>query len=274
MSTPTFAPASPNPEASVEQFTNGIVEVSPTTMQTVTNQVPEPTPTVTNNGQTFTAEDLNKVRETEKAKLYPEITRLKSELQTVQEQLSAREQFEAAERAALEAEARAKAEAEMDAKELLLSKETEWETRFREQAEAIAKIENDRRMTEALLQQEQTSRELEAYRQSVLEANADNIIPQLKDFVSGNTVDEINASVQTLVERSALIAEDVKQSQQAARQQMPGARVTYPANGPLDNNTSNNSFTPEQVAQMTPAEYAKHRAALLGNSSKSTGMFG
>ncbi len=275
MTVPSFAPVTP--DVPVEQFANGVNESQPTTLQHVADPAttpPAPPATTSTSGQTFTVEDINKVREQEKNKLYPEIDRLKEELKSVQDTLSAKAQAEAEARAAAEEEARLKAEAEMDVRELLKVKETEWETRFREQAEAIAAAEEERQRSVQLLQMEQQYQELLAYRQSRLDEAADSIMPELRDLATGNTREEIDASIQNLIDRSNRIVDSVKQATQSARQQMPGARVTYPANGPLDNNLEPNSLTTEQIAAMSPSEYAKHRATLLGSSSSNRGMFG
>lgn len=276
MTVPAFAPVTPtNTQESVEQFSNGVTESHQVTEVPHTAPITNETTPVTNSsGQQFTAEDLNKVREQEKAKLYPEIDRLKNELKTVQEQLSSRAQEEAEARAKAEAEARAKAEAEMDVRELLKAKESEWETRFTQQAEQIAAEKAERERAQQLFQLEQQYSELQAYRQQRLDAAADQIMPELRDLVTGNTVEEVEASIQNLIDRTARIVDNVKQATQSARQQQPGARVTYPANGPLDTDSNNQSFTPEQLAAMDISEYSKHRARLLGSSSSSRGMFG
>ncbi len=274
MTVPSFAPVTPtNTQEAVEQFSNGLVESQPTTAVphvTLPAEPEAPAP----KGRTFTEEDLSKVREQEKAKLYPEIDRLKGELKTVQEQLNARAQAEADARAQAEAEARAKAEAEMDVKDLLKAKETEWEARFREQAELIAAEKAERERAQQMFLLEQQYSELQSYRQARLEEAADQIMPELRDLVAGNTVEEVDASIQNLIDRTARIVDNVKQATQTARQQMPGARVTYPANGPLDTDSATQSFTPEQLAAMDLAEYTKHRSRLLGSSGSNKGMFG
>ncbi len=62
---------------------------------------------------------------------------------------------------------------------------------------------------------------------------------------------------------------------QNARQQTPTARVSLPASG--ENAASQQSFTPEQIRNMSMADYAKHRKSLLGDGTdggKARGIFG
>jgi len=269
MSVPTFAPIPPtNSEESVEQFATGVVESQPVGTPPHVTLPEEPA------APKFTEADLARVREQEKNKLYPEIERLKQENKAFAEQEAARQQAAARAQAEAEAEAQRLREAEMSAKELILAKEQEWENRFNAQAQAIAEAEAERNRSLQLLQMEQQYQELQAYKQQALDANVDAIMPELRDLVAGNSREEIDASIQNLVERSNRIVDSVAQATQAARQQMPGARVTYPANGPLDNNSDNKQFTDEQLAAMDLATYAKNRPNLIGNGRSSQGMFG
>jgi hypothetical protein len=262
MSVPVETPVT---DVAVEPFVNGVVESNPVSVQNLSTE---------HTGPVFTVEDINKIREQEKAKLYPEIERLKNDLKEIRERESERVRSVEEQKAAAEAEARAKAEAEMDAKELLKAKEREWEERFNQQAQLIAAEKAEREQSQAVLQMERQYQELMAYRQARLDEMADQIMPELRDLATGSTVEEIDASIANLVDRTARIVDNVKQATQSARQQMPGARVTYPANGPLDTDSNNQSFTPEQVAGMSMSDYAKYRERLLGRPSSAKGLFG
>ena len=168
--------------------------------------VDAPTVTTTDNvkNKFYTDEDLAKVRSQEKDKLYPEIERLKEEvlsLKKEKEEKAARKAAkEAEELAAKEAKQRTKLEEDLDAKELLKLKEAEWQ-------EQLARERQERESAFALLEREREFANLQSYRQQILEQERDNIIPQLVDFIHGNTVEELNASVEQLKERSASILE-------------------------------------------------------------------
>lgn len=227
------------------------------------------------NQSQFTAEDIAKARAQEKAKLYPQVEKLQEELAALKAKEQEREAKEAerrAARAAREAEAAAERkkqeEAELEVRELLQKKEQEWQAQL--EAERL-----EREKAFALLEREREFQELMAYRQQRLEQERENIVPELIDLISGNTKDEIEASVADLKARSQKIFDSVAQVAQQSRKDMVGARVTAPASGPLDNDSAQGSFTPEAIANMSQAEYAKHRQKLIGSANnRGQGLFG
>ena len=224
----------------------------------------------------YTADDLAKVREQEKAKLYPQLEKMKEELATLKRLQEEQDAREAEQQARLEAEARAKAarekeleESELSFKDLLKKKEEEFNTQLENE-----RLERERAF--ALLEQERKFQELMQYRQQRLEQERDNIIPELIDLIDGNTPDEIEQSISGLKDKSARIIESAQQAMSSARQQMAGARITAPASGPLDNDPEQRSYTPESIRDMSLSDYAKQRAKLLGNaaSNRGQGLFG
>lgn len=226
-------------------------------------------PAVAKTNTGFTTADLDaareKAREQEKGKLYPEIERLKTELAKRDEQISA---WQKAQEEAAEAK-RKQADEDLDLRTLLQKKEEEWSNRIQEEAK-------QREQAFALLERERQFQELQAYRQSRLTQEEDSIIPELRDLVAGNSAEEIEASINSLKERSAAITNSVQAAMQQARQGMTGSRVTSPAAGPLDTDPDNRSFTDADVRSMSLADYAKNRARLLGSaaSNRNQGIFG
>ena len=224
--------------------------------------------------QSFTAEDLAKARAQEKAKLYPQIEKMAAELESLKkdrEEAAARKAAKKAERDKEEEEkAKAKEEKELSYKELLKKKEQEFQS-------LIEKERLERENAIALLEKERKFQDLVNYRQQRIEQERDSIVPQLIDLVNGNTKDEIEASIESLKAKSSAIMLDVQQTVLSARQQMPGARVTAPASGPLDNDSEQQISTPDSIREMSMADYAKQRAKLLGNAATTTrgqGLFG
>ena len=220
----------------------------------------------------YSADDLAKAREQEKAKLYPQMEKMKEELATLKkarEEEAAKEAEREAKRVAKEAEKAAKAkqkeEEELSVKELLSKKEQEWESRL--EAERL-----ERERAFAMLEKEREFQELNNYRQGRLEQERDNIVPELIDLISGNTKDEIEQSISMLKEKSASISSSVQQAMQTAKQQMAGTRITNPAAGPLDNDSSQQSLTPDSIRDLSMAEYAKQRAKLLGTAASNRGQ--
>jgi DNA repair exonuclease SbcCD ATPase subunit len=236
---------------------SGVDAPTVTTTETVSNQ------------KFYTEEDLAKVRSQEKSKLYPEIDSLKEELNSLR-----KEKEEEAARRAAEAEAEAlrlkeAQESELDAKSYA-------ELKTRELQEQLERERQERERAFALLEREKTYADLQAYRQQVLETERDAIIPELVDLIAGNTREEISASVESLKERSAKILESAQSAMQNARKEMTGTRATLPPAGPLETNSEQRNFTPQEIAAMSQNEYAKYRDRLLSPQArgKNSGMFG
>jgi len=244
------------------------------TVEEVVTEVPTTATEVFQNEVTsvYTADDIAKAREQEKAKLYPQMEKMKEELAAAKaraEEVAAKEADREAKRAAKEAEKLAKQkereEAELPLKELLAKKEQEFQAQIEQE-----RLERERAF--ALLEQERRFQELMNYRQNRLEQERDNIVPELIDLIQGNTPDEVESSIATLKEKSSSILQSAQAAMQSAKQQMAGTRITAPASGPLDNDSSQQSYTPDAIRDMTMADYAKQRAKLLGTAASNRGQ--
>ena len=230
-------------------------------------------PAATSNEPTqkfYTDEDLAKVRSQEKEKLYPQIDKLKEELDVIKRE---REE-ELARKAAFDAEqaevTKRKQEDELEVRDLLKVKEQEW-------SEQLERERQERERAFALLEREKSFTEITNYRNSRLQQESDSIIPELVDMITGDSPEEIEASIQGLKDRSSRILESVQQATQAARRDMTGTRVTTPPNaGPLDIETGTRQFTAEDISAMSLNDYAKFRSALLSPQAQgqSKGMLG
>jgi len=227
-------------------------------------------------GSVYSADDIAKAREQEKAKLYPQMEKMKEELASLkkarEEQAlkeAEREKRIAEEEARKEAQKKEEEESELSFKELLKKKEQE----FQAQLEA-ERLERERAI--ALLDQERKFQEVMNYRQQRVEQERENIVPELIDLIDGNNADEIEQSIAMLKEKSARILASAQQAMQSARQQMAGTRITNPAAGPLDNDSEQKSYSPDSIREMSLADYAKQRAKLLGTaaSNRGQGLFG
>jgi len=233
-----------------EAGTAPVVNVSGVDASTVT------TTERVSNQKFYTDEDLAKVRSQEKEKLYPQIDSLKEELLSLKKE----KEEEAARRAAdAEAEAarvREAALAELDSKSYADARLTE----LQEQLER-ERVERERAF--ALLEREKQYADLQAYRQEILEQERDNIIPELVDLISGNTREELAASVEGLKERSARILDSAQAAMQNARKEMKGTSITTPPAGPMETNSEQRMLSPEEIAALPMNEYAKYRSRLL-----------
>lgn len=215
----------------------------------------------------FSEADLAKAREQEKAKLYPQIDQLKNELAELKRDREERLEAERIAQEEADRQAREQQEAEMDVRELLSKKEMEWEQRLEQE-----RLERENAI--ALLEKEREFSAITEYRTQRLAEIGDDIIPELRDLVTGNTKDEIDASIAGLAERSSRILEGAQAAMQQARSQMQGTRVTAPVTE-LDTDSAQKQFSPEEIAAMSMADYQKYRSTLLGQSGDNNrGLFG
>jgi hypothetical protein len=205
----------------------------------------------------------------EKEKYFTDAAKLKEELEVLkkdrEEKLANKAEIEAEE----SARAKAKAEEELEVRDLLKVKEQEWH----QQLEA-EKQERERAFS--LLERERQFADLQSYRSQRLEQERENIIPELVDLISGNTKEDVDASIEGLKERSARILDSAQAAMQSARKEMTGTRVTTPPAGPMETNSEQRSFSAQDIASMSMEEYAKYRQRLLSPSAqgKTRGLFG
>jgi hypothetical protein len=174
------------------------------------------------------------------------------------------------------AEAQAEALRIKEAQESELDAKSYAELKTRELQEQLERERNERERAFALLEREKTYADLQSYRQQVIEQERDNIIPQLVDFIQGNTREELTESVERLKERSASILESAQSAMQNARKEMKGTSITTPPAGPLETNSEQRTLTAQEIAAMPMNEYAKIRDRIMSDSArgKSRGLFG
>ncbi|MEU1816100.1 hypothetical protein ABZ543_13015 [Streptomyces roseifaciens] len=254
--TPASSPTGPGASATPRADGTVTVQVPPASKQPA--------------GQTFSAEDIERARQEEKDKLYGRLTKaeerfttLESELATLRQEREAREKAEAAKAAAEEEAAQVKREADMSAKKLLEERSTEWERRF-------AEIQEERSREREALAKEAEFNKLRAYIQERISAERTAIAPELIDLISGNSPEEVDASVELMKAKTAAIAQSMSQAQQQQRSQMRGAAVTgYTPNGPTDD-SGYRQLSAEDIKAMPMSEFAKYRSQLLGAASQSS----
>lgn len=236
---------------------------------TGTGDVP-PAPS-SSNSRLFTEDEMANARREEKDKLYNKLNKLEQELETIRLE---REEAARIVRDAAEAEDRARREreeAEMSAKELVAKKEdelnarlntaqSEWEQKFQAlQAESEARA--------ALLEKERTFQELQSYKNRRLSEESENIIPELlevdADAIKGETVEEIEASIQRAVNVSSAIMQKVQPLLQQAQQRPRGISATGAIpGGPMDNGTEQQVITQADIKAMSMDQWAQVRGRL------------
>lgn len=241
----------------------------------------EPVQEMKQEQRVFTEEEVHKIRQQEKDKMYKRLEDSDGRVKAMEEQLNVLSAER--ERAIKEAEERARKEAdllrqreieELSAKELLAKREDEFNQRINQVEEEWSKkfteLDAQRQAQDALLEKERYLQQLESYRQRRLQAEEDNIIPELRDLISGNTEDEIENSIAVLRERSNAIIESIQRASQPTRPK--GAPVTAPPTGPLENQQEYQTLTAEDIRNMPMDQYVKMRDRLL-NARPQRGRF-
>lgn len=256
-----------------------VANAQPTNVITTSGTNTNPLNTVTYQqpvGQYFTAEQLEAARQQEKDKLYPQMEALKTQLDSFKTEVDTYRQEreaaqEAARKAAEEAEA-AKVKADEDklsVQQLLEKRDNEWKQR---QADMENKFETER----AIMERDRELFQLQSYiqRRVAEEIAANSIIPDLVDFVDGNTPQEVEDSITKLKEKTVNIVEG-RQRMLSGQSATPGVSPTgFAPTGPLDNLTGTKEFTPEDIRNMSASEYAKFRAQVgIDKAGNNRGLF-
>ena len=223
-------------------------------------QVVEPPP-VQPTGRAFTTEDIERARQQEKDKLYPRLSTMEEELKA----LRAEREAEQAEKQRLASEAeearRAKEEGEMEVRSLLEKRESEWNNRF-------TSLEQQREQDRAVWERENQLRDLEDYKRARLDQEAEFIIPELRDYVTGVSETEIDASIESVKQRTKAILDNMFA---AAQQQAPpprGAAPTAPPVGPMEQQQTYEQLTPDDIRSMSMEDYKRYRQGLLEASGR------
>ena len=214
-------------------------------------------------GRMFTEAEVERIRQEEKDKLYGRVNDLTEELRSIREEREAEQRAREEEEARAEEERRRAGESDLDVRELLQKKEQEWNEKFRS-------IEEQREQDRALLEKERMFNALQEYQRNLLDQHADDIMPELRDTVGGNSEEEIQASVQRAMEKTNAILGNIQAAQQAQQQATPTARVTQPGgSGPMEaNEGATRTYSPEDIRGMSMSEYAQRRKDFLSAASR------
>jgi hypothetical protein len=210
----------------------------------------------------FTAEEVEAFRQQEKDKLYGRLDEMGEQLKSVlQERETEREERQ---RLADEAEqARvAKDESEMEVRALIEKRDKEW-------TERLEAIEQASAAERAVFDQERRLNELIEYRRARVDQEGEYLLPELRDFVSGSTPEEIDQSIEVLKQRSEIISANFAAA--AQQQQQPfrgGVMPSTPPVGPLEQLPSYEQLSPEQIEAMDMDTYKRHRTQLLQAASQ------
>lgn len=258
-------------------------------------------------GRVFSEEDVARIREEEKNKLYGRIDDLGNQVKELTNQiggLTADEQRRKAELEAeqqrLQEEARRQEESELDAKSLIERRTQEWQQTLAEKEQSweqkLAQVEAEREAERALREKERAFNDLREYAQGAVEANKEKIAPQLFSTINGNSKEEIDAAVQRAIQITDEITADFQNDvQQLLAQQQPGVQFgqqvipqpqqqvpvpvgVTPYAGPSNFDpagAASQQLTAQDINNMDMTKYAELRRQIgIGGTGNNRGLFG
>jgi hypothetical protein len=207
--------------------------------------------------------ERERVRKEEKDKLYPQIAELGETVKTLKEAEEAREADRiAAEQHAAEEE-RLRQEAEMSAVERVQQIESTWETRFQQ-------MQQERDAERAMLDKERQLGQLTTYTAQRIAEEAGDIAPQFRDYIRGNSPEEIEQSITMAKQKTAEIVNEFQQAGLNNRRQLAppisGSPPVDPAAVTGEQQTM--ELTAAQIRDMSMDEYQQYRAQLLQAGSQ------
>ena len=204
--------------------------------------------------------ERERVRKEEKDKLYPQIDELKTQIKTLAEEREARIVAEEEFSRQRAEEERLAQEAEMTALQRLEQYQSEQDRRF-------AELEAERDRERALREREAEYARVVEYRARRMAEESDQIAPQLMDYISGTTEEEIEHSIQTAKAKTAQILEEVSQAQLGQRRQMSPPVSGVPPVDMLGGGEQQRALSAEDIRSMDMSEYQQYRSQLLGAAS-------
>jgi DNA repair exonuclease SbcCD ATPase subunit len=250
----------------------GINETGDAVTIDVPAQAPIQEASRTENSKLFTPDEVEAIRRQEKDKLYDKISKLQEQVEVFNQEREEQKRL-AEELSAKEAEERRqREEAEMSAKDLLMKKEDEFQHRINsvqeEWEQKFTMLQQEAEAQKALLEQERRYQELESYKSRRIAEEQDNIMPELLDFIRGNSEEEIESAISAVAARTSAIMENIQQAM-PQRQSVRGVPATGSTPiGPLENMTEQQVLTSADIANMSMEQYAQVRDRLLAQTSR------
>lgn len=217
-------------------------------------------------GRWFSEEDVARIRTEEKDKLYGRLNDMDGELKALREDREKREAAMAAEQERLANEAKSKEEEAMDVRQLLERKDQEWKTQ-------IEGLRGEQERERAIFEQERHYAQVQDYRRARVEQEGNEIMPELRDLVTGGTEAEVEAAIEIMKQRTTAILQSVMAAQQPLQQARPlaprGVATTgQPPVGPMEQQTATETLSVEDIKRMDPKTYAQYRDRLMAVVSK------
>jgi hypothetical protein len=215
--------------------------------------------------QVFSQEDIERIRAEERARYAREVERgdqLDAELTRYRQAEDERVKAEQKAQRDAERAAKKKEEEDMELRALMERRDQEFEQR-------LAEERAEREKAFAMLEQERRHASLQTYMSQRMATEAENIMPELRDLVSGNTTEEIDQSIALLVQKTNDIKSGVVNGLRQVNAARPTVGVTAPPVGPMETSQTTRTYSADDLRAMTPEEYAAERDNLLRAASQS-----
>jgi hypothetical protein len=238
--------------------------------------------------QSFSREQLQaaieQARQETESRFTSQLTGLTTQFTSAQEQLAALQAKETERETAAKAEADRLAAEQRKAEEDNLSLKELFEKRERENQERFGQMESELARRDAMLEKERQLTALNEYKMQRLSEFQDpdpqnghpGIAPQLRDLVSGSTPEAIDASISTMVAKTAAILGEMQQLQVQQRGLIPGVSPTAGNIGVMDQQDQTRSYDADAINALPPGseEHMRLRAQYGLGGNQNHGMFG
>jgi hypothetical protein len=216
--------------------------------------------------QVFTTDDVERIRNEERARFVAEQQRadqLQNELAAFRQAEEQRQKEEEKARKDAERAAKKKEEEEMDLRQVMERRDQEWEQK-------LAEERREREKALAILEQERRYSGLQNYMAQRMMVDGERIAPQLRQLVAGNSEEEIDASIAKLIDITEGIAGETMQALQQQGAQRRTAGVTAPPIGPTDVAATSRTYTADELRDMSMEEYGRKevREQLLSEAGR------
>lgn len=197
----------------------------------------------------------------------PRFQEMTAELRELRAAQKKAEKAEEQRQAQIEAANKAAEEAKMTAEQLMTRRQEEMQ-------QQLAQMQAEQQSQLAVMAKEVEFQRLSAHVQRRINEESDNIAPELLQFVTGSTVEEIEASIEQVKASTASIVENMRQAGTRQRAAMPGVAPAAGTNGvgPMDQQ-GQRQYSDEDIKNMGMGEYAALRSRLGFTGANNQGLF-
>jgi hypothetical protein len=105
--------------------------------------------------------------------------------------------------------------------------------------------------------------QVQEYRRDRIEQESEYILPELRDLITGDSAEAIDASIEVMKARTEQIFANMAAANPPPIPFQRGAAPTAPPVGPMEQMPSYESLTPDDIRGMDMETYKRYRGQLL-----------